>query len=61
MTERMYVMTVKEGIHPEVLGPFNDVETVRLVALRKHAAQDPWTDTVFVLMDDGKGGLAVET
>lgn len=59
----MYVMAVEGGVHPETFGPFDDEETLRLVALRKHAAQDPESDAVFVLRRQGGANdtLEVET
>ena len=60
MASVMYVMTVEGGVEPEMLGPFHDDEAVRLVALRKHAAQDPECDATFVLVQHSENGEALE-
>lgn len=52
----MYVIAVEGEGEPEVLGPFSDEETLRLVALRRHAARDTAGTAVFVLVVSEVGG-----
>jgi len=53
------MMAVSGGIEPELFGPYEDEETVRLVARHHHSSGDPECDAVFVLVS-GHEGLTVQ-
>jgi len=54
----LYVMAVSGGT-PELFGPYEDEETVRLVARHHHSSGGPERDAVLVLVS-GNEGLTVQ-
>jgi hypothetical protein len=59
--DRLYLVTVKGGIHPEVHGPFTDEAERQTEAERLHAAQDPETDAVFHAEVSGDRELRIDS
>jgi hypothetical protein len=58
--DRLYVVTVTGGIHPEVHGPFSNEDERQAEAERLHAAQDPETDAVFLAAVNADRELSVD-
>jgi hypothetical protein len=59
--DRLYLVTVEGGIHPEVHGPFTDEAERQAEADRLHAAQDPDTDAVFHAEVTGDRELRIDS
>jgi hypothetical protein len=61
MADKLYLITVEGGIHPQEHGPYPSEEDRDAEARRLHAAQDPDTDAVFLADVAPDGTLRVDS